>query len=160
MDKLICAFAEENIAPLVLIPLNPKNVEILLSKSYCRRCGKCCQSNPEDPGVMVFEEELRTIAKHSKYSYKYLKRHSLKYENPERDDVRHLPLPCIFYDKAKCTIYPWRPIVCRLYPIKDSQPRNGKVYITISLRCDYGKDIYRNIFSYQKKKGQSQLLGI
>jgi len=159
VDKLIDAFTKEDIAPLVLIPFTPLNVEHLLRESHCRRCGKCCLSNPDDLGVMVSEDELRTIAKHSKYTYKYLKRHSTKYEHPERDDLRHLPQPCMFYRQGQCTIYRWRPFVCRIYPISNS-PRGGKVYTTISLRCDYGKDLYRSLLKYQKEKAQTQLLDI
>jgi len=159
VDKLIDAFVKEDIAPFVLMPFTQMNVENLLSESYCRRCGKCCLSNPHDPGVMVSEDELRKIARHSKYTYKYLKRHSTEYEHPERNDLRHLPLPCIFYQQGECTIYKWRPFVCKIYPISNAL-RRGKACITISLRCNYRKDVYKSLLKYQKEKELSQLLDI
>ena len=159
MDKLIDAFAKENIAPYLLMPPTQRNVEILLSQSYCRRCGKCCLSNPDDPGAMVSEDELRKIAAHSKYTYKYLKRHSTKHKHPERNDLRYLPLPCIFYKQGKCTIYKWRPFICKIYPTSNAL-RSGKVCITVSLRCDYGKEIYKSVLKYQKENMISQLFDI
>jgi len=163
LNELVDAFAAENIAPAILIPFQPNNIKTLLAQSHCRRCGTCCTSNilnRNDPGILVFEEELRQIAKNTTYSYKHLKRLSVKRKSPERDDVRYLPLPCIFYKKGICTIYDIRPFMCKIYPIKDTPPINGKVYITISLRCDYGKEIYKSILKYQKEKMRRQLFDI
>jgi Fe-S-cluster containining protein len=156
MDKLIDAFAKEDIAPYLTMPPTQRNIEILLSQSHCRRCGQCCTSNPDDPGVMVSEGELQKMAAHSKYTYKYLKRHSTKYEHSERNDVRYLPIPCIFYEQGKCTIYKWRPFICKVYPTSNA-PRNGKVCVTISLRCDYGKEIYKSVLKHQRKKAINKL---
>ena len=161
IDQLMEALDNENIAPRIPILFTPPNIKRLLSTSYCRRCGNCCLSNPlyaSQPGVLVFEKELKCITKHSNYSYKFLKRKSVKYNNPERNDVRHLPLPCLFYQQGKCTIYDVRPFVCKIYPVKDSTPINGKVYITISLRCDYGKDLYRYALNELKKRKKPTLV--
>lgn len=163
IDKLVDTLFNEDVAPIVRIPFTRSNINILLASSYCRRCGECCSSNPlnlGDPGIMVFEKELKLIAKHSTYSYKRLKKLSGKYENPERDDVRHLPFPCIFYEQGKCTIYDIRPFTCKIYPVKDSPPRGGKVYISLSLRCDYGKDIYRSLVYREKKNKQNKLFQV
>ncbi|MFC2072308.1 YkgJ family cysteine cluster protein [Chloroflexota bacterium] len=161
IDKLIEACANENVAPLVLIPFNISNIKALLAKSYCRRCGECCKSNRfnlNDPGVMVLEDDLKNIAKHSAFSYNQMKMNSVKYISPERNDVRHLRLPCMLYKQGRCTIYRIRPNLCKIYPIKDSQPLNdGRVNIAISVRCDYGKDIYRSIFENQKTRTMSRL---
>ncbi len=157
IEKIIEACANENVAPIVLIPFNLYNIKALLAKSYCRRCGECCKSNRfnlDDPGVMVLEGNLKIFAQHSAFSYKQLKEHSVKHINPERDDVRYLRLPCILYKQGKCTVYQIRPNLCKIYPIKDSQPINNKVNIAISLRCDYGKDIYRSLIYEQRTKLQ------
>jgi len=155
IEKFIDAFASENIAPTVLgLSFTPDNVNPLLSKSYCRRCGECCLPNPLDPqhpGVMVFEEELRLIAKYSSYSYKYLKKKAKINTDPNLARRRYLPLPCIFYQKGKCQIYDIRPLVCRTYPITDIRGQDG---ISINVRCDYGKDLYKSIIKHPKTRSQ------
>ena len=159
IDKLLDAFANETIAPTVDLPFTPPTVKTLLAKSYCRRCGKCCLPNPldpDDPGVMVSENELKLIAEHSNFSYKQLKKKSVKYKNPDRENVRHLPLPCMFYHEGECQVYNVRPLVCKIYPITDSL-RNGKPYIAINVRCDYGKDLYKSVVNYLKKKSKNPL---
>ena len=155
IQQLIDAFAAEDISPTVRgLPFTAYNVKKLLGTSNCRRCGKCCLPNPlnpEHPGVMVYKEDLIKIAKHSHYSYKYLKKKAILNTNPNLAPRRYLPLPCMFYDKTKseCQIYDIRPLVCRTFPITDL-PR--QVGISINVRCEYGRDIYRNVINLLKKK--------
>ena len=161
IDKLLNASENENIAPTVDIHFRQDNVEKLLSKSYCRRCGKCCLPNPLDPdhpGVMVYEKDLRLIAKHSSYSYKYLKKKAVLNTDPSLARCRHFPLPCMFYKKGECQIYDVRPFICRIYPLIES-PRNGELYIAINVRCDYGKDLYKFVVSYLKTMNKNPFAG-
>ena len=72
-ESILDAFANEDIAPNVDLSYTLENVEEILSKSYCRKCAKCCQIDPrkpDHPGVMVKENELKIIGKHSSFSYK------------------------------------------------------------------------------------------
>ena len=145
IEQLLDAFTNESIAPAIDgLLFNQYNIKELLSRSHCRRCGKCCLPDPldpDDPGVMVFEKELRSIAKSSSFSYKHLK----KKTKPYRWDSRRLPLPCPFYQKTGCKIYNKRPFVCTIYPLTDAPSPNGRIYISINVRCDYGKDLYKSI---------------
>ena len=150
IETLMHAFASEDIAPAILgIPFEPQTVMALLKVSYCRRCGKCCIPSPitpDHPGVMVFKEDLINISRHSKYSYKFLKKKALLNTNPDFPQKRYLPLPCIFFNKQKieCQIYDSRPLICHTFPISDV---TNQVGISIDLRCDYGRDIYRYIIT-------------
>jgi hypothetical protein len=75
-DRLLDAFAKEDIAPIVNLP-SLQYIEDLLSSSRCRRCGRCCLVNPlkpAHPGIEVFQEELKSISKYLRVSYKSLKR--------------------------------------------------------------------------------------
>ena len=161
IDKLVHAFAAENIAPAIYgPPLTPYNVQRLLSLSYCRRCGKCCIPNPIDPdhpGVMVYEQDLKLIAKNSKYSYNSLKKKAPINKDPSLPRRRYLPLPCMFYDKKKheCQIYNIRPFICRTFPVSDLPVPIG---ISIAVRCDYGKDIYKAVIDHMRKGTFRQLL--
>src|SRR3990172_6779280 len=65
MDKLLKALGDDDISLNIPIQCTPYNVQKILSYSECRRCGKCCipnPLNPTNPGVEVFEEELKSIA--------------------------------------------------------------------------------------------------
>jgi len=159
IEKLVRAFASENIAPVIYGPAyTPGNVQRLLSLSYCRSCGKCCLPNPIDPdhpGVMVYEEDLRRIAKNSRYSYKYLKKKAPITNDPNLPKRRYLPLPCMFYQKRECKIYEIRPHICTTYPVADVPERVG---ISINVRCDYGIDIFKAVLEHMRKGTVHQLL--
>ena len=155
IDKLIEAFAAENIAPVIYgLTFNPANVRGMLALSHCRRCGKCCLPNPskpEHPGVTVGEHDLKQIARNPRYTYKQLKKKTRISKDPNFIQGRYLPLPCIFYDKKKseCQIYDLRPLVCTTFPVTDIP---GRVGVAVSVGCDYGKDIYRNIIDHMRKR--------
>lgn len=159
IDKLIEAFKAENIAPTVMgISYTPHDVNPLLSSSHCRRCGNCCIPNPTDtshPGVMVLDGDLREIAQYSKYSYKHLLKKAPKNKDPSLPQQRYLPLPCIFFKKGKCLIYAHRPLVCRTYPITDTIRNDG---ISVDLRCDYGRDIYKNIINLIREEAYNSII--
>ena len=145
IEALINACEQEGIAPAVSIAFTSRNVEELLSKYQCRRCGKCClpdPGNPDHPGILLHDTELKIITKFSNVSYKSVKKKAIKYKNPVAENTSHLPLPCMFYQRGECKIYEVRPRVCNIYPLKN-EPYDGKDYISINVRCDYGKDIYR-----------------
>jgi len=161
IEKLMNAFAAENIAPAIYgPPFVPHNVQSLLSLSYCRRCGKCCLPNPIDPdhpGVMMYEQDLRLIAENSEYSYKRLKKSAPINNNPHLPQRRYLLLPCMFYDKKKheCQIYDTRPLICRTFPIADLP---GVIGMSIIVRCDYGKAIYKAILDHRRNGTEHEIL--
>ncbi|MBA7623664.1 hypothetical protein ES703_31062 [subsurface metagenome] len=157
IDKLINAYANENIAPVLYGPaFTPKNVQGLLALSYCRCCGKCCLPNPikpEHPGVIVSEQDLRRIADNSRYTYKHLNKKAPISKDPSFVQGRYLPLPCMFYDKKKgeCQIYNARPLICSTFPVTNIPGRTG---IAINVGCDYGKDIYRSVLDQMRKRSE------
>ena len=167
IDKYLSAVGDEDRFVNVPIPFTPPSVERLLSQSECRRCGKCCipnPLNPEHPGVEVFEEELKSIAKHLHSSYKYLRKKTVKGKKlshpnyPDRNaTTRWLSLPCPFYNmKAKeCQVYDVRPFVCKIYPITLDE---GEWNISIKVNCDYGKDLVKSAVQYLKAKKPDLLL--
>ncbi len=142
IEKLINAYCNENIVPIFsMLDCTQQNIDRLLAVSYCQRCGWCCISY--NKGVPVFENELRLISNHSKYSYDFLKSNTVMYKNAEGREVRYLPQPCMFYQKGECQIYNIRPFHCRIYPLGREQASNGKVYIGVDVHCNYGKSIYK-----------------
>ncbi len=149
IDKLVDAFSNENIAPTIPgLDFTRDNVERLLATSNCRQCGWCCKSHSF---ILVgSEDDLKQIAKHSKFSYKYLKERTVRHKNQEGEESRYLPQPCMFYEDGKCQIYDIRPFACRVYPISGKRLSNGKVDASVNVHCDYGKDIYKGLKIIQK----------
>jgi hypothetical protein len=163
VEKIMEAFFIENIAPTFSGPFfTPGNIVSLLGTSHCRRCGKCCLPNPLDPknpGVMVFKKDLELIAEHSDYSYEDLIGKAIPSTDPQIPPCWYLPLPCMFYDKEnrKCSIYETRPFVCKVTPMPPlmSLGTDKPVGILVSVGCEYGKDIFRNLTCLAKKSSSS-----
>jgi Fe-S-cluster containining protein len=152
IERLMDAFAAENIAPVIRgLSFSTHNIERLLGLSHCRRCGKCCQPNPitpDHPGAMVYERELKLIAEKTGRSYERLQKNTPMSTDPRYPQRRYLPLPCMFYRKGECQIYDVRPLACKVHPLTDVP---GIVGISINVRCDYGKDIYKGLLERMRK---------
>jgi Fe-S-cluster containining protein len=158
IESLLDAFAKENIAPTIEFPcvITFSKINELLHKSYCRRCGRCCLLNPVDPlhpGVEVFEDELKLIRRNFHISHRKLKKRThvgRQWINPVRPSeiatTIFMTLPCMFYNSTKkqCQVYEARPRVCKIFPIKF---REGASSLSIDVRCDYGRDIYRSLIA-------------
>lgn len=155
MDKLLNALGNDDISLKVPIPCTPDNVDRVLAYSECRRCGKCCVPNPlnpGNPGVEVFEDELKRIAGHLHLPYETLREETLKGKNVpypyELDKIyvtRWLPLPCPFYngESNECRAHSVRPVVCKIHPIVFT---GDSTYMAIKVNCDYGKDLVVRAF--------------
>ena len=151
LDRLLAAFAAENIAPVVRgLLFSRNNIDRLLGLSQCRRCGLCCLPNPVSPGhpgAMVYDRELKLIAARTKHTYKQLVKIVPVNKNPNLPQRRFLPFPCVFYRKGECEVYELRPLACRVYPLTDVP---GGAGVSINVRCDYGKEIYKAVIAGQR----------
>ncbi|MBI2850332.1 MAG: YkgJ family cysteine cluster protein [Chloroflexi bacterium] len=165
LDKLLKALGQDDISLNIPIPCTPYNVQKILSYSECRNCGRCCipnPLNPTNPGVEVFESELKAIAAHLGVTYDSWKEKTVSGKvvfhpfDSELDPsklsfTRFLPLPCPFHDTEgkRCRIYPVRPIVCSIHPVVFTE---DKSQIAIKANCDYGKDMIKAAFKDVRKK--------
>jgi len=80
-----------------------------LSKYDCTKCGNCCKLP-----VTLNQEEVKIIAKYLDISYKKMIKKYI-----ERNTAEGFLLKgrvCPFLNKKKCSIYNYRPEVCRSYP--------------------------------------------
>jgi Fe-S-cluster containining protein len=155
IENLLQAYSKEIIAPTVPgYEFNFETVKYLQSQSKCFRCGRCCRYNsktPENPGVMVSEEELRIISKNTKHKLKSLKQMTRINSNAVYEvGARYIPLTCVFYNETakSCKIYNARPLICSFYPVSTSP--NSK-WVTIDVQCDYGKDIFRKALKFLRE---------
>ncbi len=155
MDKLLIALGNDEISLNIPIPCTPDNVRAVLSRSECRRCGRCCvpnPSNPGSPGVEVFEEELSSIADHLHLPCVTLRQRTIAgklvpyaFQTTKLGFTRWLPLPCPFYSAEQngCQVYSVRAVVCKIYPVVFT---GDDTYMSIRVTCDYGKDVIIGAF--------------
>jgi len=161
IKKLADALSAEIIAPRIPgISFTPVNVHKLLNLSKCKKCGKCCLPNKrvtDNPGIMLCDDDLITISKHTQHSLKSLKNMTKINTNPVYNvGAKYLSLPCPFFNKNErnCKIYAYRPFICHIYPISDCLEHD----VTIDVQCDFGKDIFRKIIKslVDAEKGQTK----
>ena len=160
MDKLLKALGDEDISLYIPVPCTPYNVQKILSYGQCRNCGRCCipnPLNPTNPGVEVFENELKAIAEHTGLSLETLQERTTRskvvehpFEPTKLYFTRWLPLPCPYHDSeaGACRIYPVRPIVCSIHPVCFTEDNSQ---ISIKANCEYGKEIIKAAFKDVRK---------
>jgi len=96
----------------------------------CRQCGRC---EKKASSVFITQEDIEKIANHLNATQEVVK--GLMHIEGE-----HMIMPCPFY-KNECTIYPARPITCRIFPL--FQHPDGR--LAFSLDCPAGVDMH-NLF--------------
>ena len=146
MDSFLAACATEEMSLQINLPFSFANIQKLLSLSKCRRCGKCCMPNPnhkEWPGVGLFEDELKEIARGSLQPLNKLKRDCITRDSVAGRKSYWLRFPCPFQSPKGCKVYQVRPMACRTYPFVSGD--NDPAHLTLKVSCEYGKDIYRAI---------------
>ena len=154
--KLTNAFSTELISPSVpWILFERENINKLLKVAKCRKCGRCClpdKTSPDNPGVIVGENDLIGISQHTKHSLKSLRK-IVKVNDDPRYNIGaiYLPLPCMFFNKNErsCKIYAHRPFICRIYPISDDSDGEN---ITIDVHCEYGKEMFQKALKYLREE--------
>ncbi len=169
LDNFLDALAQDDISIQIPGAFTPDNIREILSFSECRKCGACCvpnPTNPESPGVELFEDELKIIANNAGLDYEALfeqtqegKNQDAMYPLNELIGTRLLPLPCPFYteENRECRIYKTRPLVCTIYPVVFGE---NDEYIEIKVSCEYGKDVARGALKSLKEKNPDFILKI
>lgn len=109
--------------------------EILNSGFKCMRCGWCCRenfriritSNISRPSnaISIFPDDIRCIIKGTGLKWDEIAQPDIYSCLSDGDDIwaigwilrRNDTGECTFYEKNECTIYKWRPLICRCYPL-------------------------------------------
>ena len=106
----------------------------------CQQCGKCCDGS-FFKGVILMEEDIKRIEKHFKKNItEILTPKDLGITIHCGKEFFTIIQPCKFYVNKKCSIYDFRPLSCRQYPLFYF---NGE--ITISDKCSAANDLYTRI---------------
>ena len=87
----------------------------------CLGCGQCCQG--DDNSVVVFPFEIRRIRAKTDLDWLQIARPPKDGEWDSNGDfhtlewrLKKIGSGCRFYQKGKCAIYSFRPLLCRTYP--------------------------------------------
>lgn len=96
----------------------------------CRQCGRC---EKKAKRVFITQEDIEKIAE-------YLNTISEVVRSMMHIEGEHMIMPCPFY-KNECTVYPARPITCRIFPL--FQHPDGR--LGVSLDCPAGIDMHNLI---------------
>jgi Fe-S-cluster containining protein len=169
LDRFLEALAKDDISIQIPGVFSPENIREILSRAKCRNCGACCvpnPMNPDNPGVELFEDELKLIANNTGMNYESLleqttegKNQDAVYPLNEVIGTRLLPLPCPFYveENKECRIYSTRPLVCGIYPIVFGE---NDECIDIKVNCEYGKEVVKGALKALKEKNPDLILKI
>ena len=99
----------------------------------CQACGRCCGGAPGY--VWLEKEEAVRIAEHLGLTYKAFRRTYLRRgwrgltlkEKPNYD--------CVMLSGGQCTIYPVRPLQCRIWPFWPMNLASPKAWDAAAKRC-------------------------
>ena len=80
-----------------------------LSRYDCTECGNCCELS-----ATLNQEEVEEIAKYLNISYKNMKKKYIERKTAEGFLLKGRKCPFLY--ENKCSIYKYRPKVCRSYP--------------------------------------------
>jgi len=89
----------------------------------CRRCGRCC-----DPPT-VTKKDIARICGYLKIPFKEFVDRYVNYFNGTVGELKGVKNRCIFLKGNRCSIYPVRPLICRLRPYS-IQLADGQLVLT------------------------------
>jgi len=90
---------------MVNIKIDKKNISW-----SCRTCGKCC-----DPPT-VTKKDIGNICGYLKIPFNKFVNKYLSYFNGTIGELKGIKGKCVFLKGNRCSIYPVRPLICRLRP--------------------------------------------
>lgn len=96
------------------IKIDLRNMKKHLNRTVsCKKnCTACCYQN-----VDIFDTEADLLAAAIKGGQPYNKKEFKKQKSMAHADFKKNPRPCIFLKDKECSIYNFRPIVCRKYHV-------------------------------------------
>jgi len=100
--------------------------KVAASRFRCQGCGKCCRSEFGDNTVTIFPSEIRGIMRATGMEWLDVARPN---ESQDMDDEgeyhtfewalrRKSNGDCKFLEDGKCSVYEYRPYICRTYPMR------------------------------------------
>jgi len=114
------------------LPALPNLVKDFIDTHKCQKCGKCCRE--ATAGTSIAKEEIKILARFKNMGRKEFKALYVT----EKGGKTLLSQPCPFLiahvDGWQCSIYLYRPRVCRIFPLRTVQ-YNGFLRIGAHALC-------------------------
>lgn len=113
--------------------------EILSHYSRPSTCPAICCKMTD---INLDEKDLEILRRASKY-----KADQIKYCNYDGESQYKIPPPCPFLETDKCSVYDWRPTMCRMFPFNVC----NKPDLLLLFPCDMGTCIFEDYIEYSDK---------
>jgi Fe-S-cluster containining protein len=112
--------------------IHPENLRF-----ECNRCGLCCGDTKEKTRhIIILESEAQEIQektgmKPNEFCHEVPDKQPYMFEMKKQPDGK-----CLFFKPEGCTIYEFRPLICRFYPFELKFDENKQAYIfTPTMEC-------------------------
>ena len=118
-------------------------------KFECIKCGICCgDTNEKKRHVLAFRYEVEKIAS---FTCQDISNFSQRISDcsPYEYELRKIDGKCIFLERNLCTIYSFRPLICKFYPFELLPKVSSKLKFNYTLECPgigVGEEIDINYF--------------
>jgi Fe-S-cluster containining protein len=130
----------------------------------CNKCALCCGDTKDKTRcILLLDSEIKEIVEKTAMPIIKFSR-EINGKNPYKREMNKNPQgKCVFLKDNACTIYNFRPLICRFYPFelkfKDSQ---GTYEFTVTQECpmlNEGKELnetdFKKLFRLAQEKLQS-----
>jgi Fe-S-cluster containining protein len=127
----------------------------------CMRCALCCgDTQTKTRHIIMTESEARRISEQTRHSsadfaYRIEGHAPYAYEMRKKREGT-----CVFLDEAFCTVYPFRPLVCRFYPFELKPEERGGFVFSYTDECPgigRGKRLTRKEFQESLNEAKDRL---
>lgn len=121
----------------------------------CESCGKCCDKHFFNSTPLLYDD-MDIIKQNLNLSEEQLMElGEYLYFPEEKKSVFCIKQPCPFKVEGKCSIYDFRPRVCREFPLKVTETK-----IDLCVSCPGGNNSYQNIMKNGKHDEESRSFSI
>lgn len=127
----------------------------------CLKCGICCgDTKIKKRHILLFRTEAEQIAEATLQPI-YMFALELKDKAPYSYEIkkRANDKKCVFLETNHCTIYSFRPLICRFYPFELKMSRSQKYMFLSTKECPginkgrmLGKGYFRKMFRLARAK--------
>ncbi len=103
----------------------------------CSKCGLCCGDTTEKTRhVLMLRSDAEKISiltglPVNKFAHEIIGKIPYIYEMNKKPENGE----CTFLEDNQCTLYAYRPLICRFYPFELSTNNDGKYVFRVTLEC-------------------------
>jgi Fe-S-cluster containining protein len=104
-------------------------------KFECTKCGICCGDiNRKERHILAFKSEVEKIARHINQDISTFSKRDSNCP-PYAHELKKVDGKCFFLKTNLCSIYSFRPLICRFYPFELLPNSNSAHRFDYTLEC-------------------------